>query len=95
MDKQIRKLKKIVDKHLNQTRKQIAKEWKNPLKDSNNEIWFFRKYQWLIFWDEVAFIFEEDKVIDITVTEYFLGVELRNIYFFQYQTPEYKVVNSF
>ena len=86
MDKQIRKLKKLVDKHLHQAKKQIAKEWK---------IWFFRKYRWFVVWDEVTFIFDEDKVIDIAVTEYLLGIELRNIYYFQYQIPEYKVVDSF
>ena len=95
MDKQIQKLKKLVIKHLNQTKEQIYREWGKPLKDSDNEIWFFRKYHWLFFWDEVAFIFEEDKVIDITVTEYLLGIELRNIFFFEFQTPEYKVVNKF
>lgn len=94
MDKQIRKLKKLVDRHLNQTKSQIVKEWKKPLKESDNEIWFFRKYRWFLFQDEVAFIFAEDKVIDIIITEYLLGIELRNIYFFQYQFPEYKVVNS-
>ena len=95
MDKQIRKLKKLVDKHLHQAKKQIAKEWKKPLKESVNEIWFFRKYRWFVVWDEVTFIFDEDKVIDIAVTEYLLGIELRNIYYFQYQIPEYKVVDSF
>ena len=95
MDKQIRKLKKLVDKHLNQSKDQISKKWKNPLKNSDNEIWFFRKYHWLFFWDEVAFIFEEDKVVDITLTEYILGIELRNIYFFEFQNPQYKVVNNY
>ena len=95
MDKQIRKLKKLVGKYLNQTKEQITKEWKKPLKESNNEILFFRKYKWFLFWDEIAFIFDEDKVIDIAVTEYLLGIELRNIYYFQYQISEYKVVDSF
>ena len=66
-----------------------------PLKESDNVIWFFRKYKLLLFWDEIAFIFENDIIIDITITEYLLGIELRNIYFFQFQTPEYRVVNSF
>lgn len=95
MDKQVRKLKTLVDKHPNQTKEQIAKKWKNPLKESDNEIWFFRKYRWFLFWDEVAFIFDEDKVIDITITEYVLGIELRNIFYYENQSPEYKVVNSF
>ena len=95
MDKQVRKLKKLVGKYLNQTKEQITKEWKKPLKESNNEILFFRKYKWVLFWDEVAFIFDEDKVIDIAVTEYILGIEFCNIFFFFYQSPEYKVINLF
>ena len=95
MDKQIRKLKTLVDKHLNQKKEQIAKEWKKPLKESDNEIWFFRKYRWFLFCDEVAFIFEEDRVIDIAVTEYILGIELRNIFYYENQSPEYKVINLF
>lgn len=95
MDKQVRKLKKLVDKHLNQPKEQIIKEWKKPLKESDNEIWSFRKYKWFLFCDEVAFIFEGDKVIDITVTEYLLGIELRSVFYYENQSPEYKVVNSF
>ena len=69
--------------------------YNTKVNEQNNEIWFFRKYRWFLFWDEVAFIFENDIIIDITITEYLLGIELRNIYFFQFQTPEYRVVNSF
>ena len=95
MDKQIWKLKKLVDKHLNQAKEELSKEWKNPLKDSDDEIWFFRKYKNLLFWNEVAFIFIEDKVVDIIITEYILGIEICNIYFFEHQSLEYKVVKSF
>ena len=95
MDKQVRKLKKLVGKYLNQTKEQITKEWKNPLKESDKEILFFRKYRWFLFWDEIAFIFDEDKVIDIAVTEYILGIEFCNIFYYENQSPEYKVVNSF
>ncbi len=95
MDKQVRKLKILVDKHLNQPKEQISKEWKKPLKESNNEILFFRKYKWFLFWDEIAFIFDEDKVIDIAVTEYILGIEFCNIFYYENQSPEYKVINLF
>lgn len=95
MDRKIRKLKKLVDKHLHQTKEQIAKEWKKPLKKSDNEIWFFRKYRWILFWDEITILFYEDKVIDIVVTEYVLGIELRNIFYYENQLPEYKVFNLF
>jgi len=49
----------------------------------------------MIFCDEVTFIFEEEKVIDITITQYLLGIELCNIFYFENQSPEYKVVNLF
>ena len=95
MDRQIRNLKKLIEKYLHQTKDKISKDWRKPLKDSDDEIWFFRKYYWFLFWDEITFIFDENEVVDIAITQYFFGMELRNIYFFEYQTPQYKVVNNY
>ncbi|WEK71170.1 MAG: hypothetical protein P0Y62_06330 [Candidatus Chryseobacterium colombiense] len=91
MDKQIRKLKKIVRLHISQKKEDIRKIWGEPAKGSDEEFWFYSRYCWGIFRDEIAFIFESDKVVDITITECFLWMEYGNIFYYEYGTPEYKV----
>lgn len=95
MDKQIQKLKNLVDKHLHQTKEEIYKKWGKSLQDSDNEIWFFRKYRGFIFWDEIAFIFQEDKVVDISISQYLLGFEYSTIFYYENATPEYKIMKNY
>ncbi len=92
MDPQVRKLKKLIEAHLHQSKNQILMIFGRPKKNSDSEIWFFRKFRFSFFNDEIAFIFEEDKVVDICLTQYFLWQEVKNIYYLEGQDPEYKVV---
>lgn len=92
MDKQIQKLRKLVHQHLNQTKTDLENKFGKPDKNSDKEIWFYRKYRWGIFMDEIAFIFEENRVIDITLTEYILWIEYRNTFYYEGETLEYKVI---
>ncbi|WP_434979105.1 hypothetical protein [Daejeonia sp. YH14] len=92
MDKQIQKLRNLVQQHLNQTKTDLEKKYGRPCKNSDAEVWFYRKYRWGIFKDEIAFIFEEDCVIDITLTEYIFWIEYRNIFYNRGENPEYKVI---
>ena len=78
MDKQIQKLKQYLEKHLGKTK--II---------SDNNTWFYNQYRWLIFKDEICFFFTDDKVADITVTEYVFGIPLHNIFYNKGQVPEY------
>ena len=93
MDTQVRKLKKLVDQHLHKSQNQILLIFGRSKKNSDSEIWFFRQFRFSFFNDEIAFIFEEDKVVDICLTQYFLWQEVRNIYYMEGQDPEYKVVS--
>ena len=45
----------------------------------------------MIFKDEIAFIFEENLVVDICITQYIFGLEYKNIFYYQYGNPQYKV----
>jgi len=92
MDKQIQKLKRLVDGFLHTHREDILKEWGKPLKHSDNEIWFYKQYHWGICRDEIAFVFEEDIVADIMIAQYIFCVEYQNIYYYEGQDPEYKVM---
>lgn len=93
MDKQIRKLKKLVDQHLGQSKLDLENNFGKACQDSDAEVWFYRHYHWGIFKDEIAFFFEEDKVIDISLTEYFFWIEHKNIFYYKGENPEYKVMN--
>jgi len=95
MDKQIRKLKKLVGLHLRQNKEDITKIWGKPSAYSDNEVWFYSDYRWGIFRDEIAFIFEEDIVVDITITQYFLWIEYLYIFYYEHETPEYKIIKNF
>ena len=89
MDQQIRKLKSYLEKYLGETKLQIRSEFGNPKVLSDNNIWFYDRYRWLIFKDEICFFFTDDKVADITVTEYVFGIPLHNIFYNKGQVPEY------
>lgn len=95
MDKQIQKLKKLIDENLYQSKDQVLKKLGNPQKRSDNEIWFYRKFSFSIFNDEISIIFEEDIVVDICLTRLFLWKEVKSIYYFEGQEPEFKVVDYF
>ena len=95
MDKQIRKLKKIVSLHLHQTKEDIRKTWGKPSRRSDNEVWFYYRYRWIFFRDEVVFIFEEDIVVDVSITQYLLWIEYQHIFYYENETPEYKIIKNF
>lgn len=92
MDRKIQKLKKLIDNFLHASRENILKEWGDPLKHSDNEIWFYNKYPWGIFKDEIAFIFGEDFVVDIMVTQYFFWMEYQNIFYYEGEDNEYRMM---
>lgn len=94
MDKQVQKLKKLIDNFLYSSKENILKEWGDPLKHSDNEIWFYNKYRWGIFKDEIGFIFEEDFVADITITQFIFWNEYQNIFYYEGQIPEYRIMKS-
>lgn len=92
MDIQIQELQRLVKVFLYSSREEIYKKWGTPQKKSDQEIWFYSRYRWLVFKDEMAFIFKEDKVIDICLTEYFLRKEIRGIFYYEGESPEYRIM---
>jgi len=95
MDKQIRKLKSLVDQYLHQDKDYVRKILGKPSKKSDDWIWSYNLYHWGVFRDEIAFIFEEEEVVDIVITRYFLWVEYLYIYYQEYAKPEYRVIKGF
>jgi hypothetical protein len=93
MDRQIQKIESLVIKYLHKSQKDLEKTLGKASKNSDTEIWFYYKHRWGIFKDEIIFIFEEKKVIDIVITEYCFGIEYRNLFYYEGETPEYKISN--
>ena len=89
MDKQIQKLKQKKKKYLGKTKAQIHSDYGKSEIISDSNMWFYHQYRWLIFKDEICFFFTDDKVADITVTEYVFGIPLHNIFYNKGQAPEY------
>ncbi len=92
MDQQIQKLKKLVHQYLHKSRAEIRLLFGKPHQKSDNEIWFYTQYQRIIFKDEIAFIFEEDHVVDIVISQFILWKEWKNIFYYENQNPEYKII---
>ncbi len=93
MDKQIRKLRKLVTLYLHKSRGDLEKIYGKPDAKFDDEMWFYNRYRWGIFKDEIAFVFEDNYVVDISITEYIFRKEYRNIFYYEGQNPEYKVFN--
>lgn len=91
MDKQISKLRKLIQKYLYLKKENLEKDFGKPSKKSEEGICFFNTYRWLILRDEMVFIFEDDIIIDIILTEYILGIEYSNTFYFEDNTPTFKV----
>ena len=92
MNKKTQKLERLVEKYLNKPKQEIHHYFGEPQRNSDHEVSFYNHYKYGIFRNEIAFVFSEDKVVDIVITEYFLWIELYAIYYFEGQTPTYKVV---
>lgn len=92
MDKQVQNLKNLIDIFLHKSKEDIQKEWGKPLKFSDNAIWFYKKYHWGIFKNEIGFVFEGDNVVDIMISQYIFWKEYKNIFYYEGETPEYRVM---
>ncbi|KQS89989.1 MULTISPECIES: hypothetical protein [Chryseobacterium] len=93
MDQQVRKLKKLIANYLHKSKNEILISFGRPARKSDSEVWFFRKFKPSFYNDEIVFIFEDDKVVDISISKYFLWKELINVYYFEGKNPEFKVVS--
>ena len=89
MDRQIQKLKQYLEKYLGKTKAQIHSDYGKSEIISDSNMWFYHQYRWLIFKDEICFFFTDDKVADITVTEFVFGIPLQNIVYNKGQVPEH------
>lgn len=93
MDNEVKKLKKLINENLHNSKSEIRRVFGKPSKKSDNEVWFYRNFRFSLFNDEIVFVFKNDKVAEISLTRYFMWEEIKNIYYLEGQNPEYKVMN--
>ena len=95
MNKDIQKLKKLITEYLGISRNEVHRIYGALSKKSDNGVWFYRKFRFSLFSDEILFVFEDDVVVDISINKYFLLVEIKSIFYTEYQNPEYKEIRFF
>lgn len=94
MDKQIQKLRNYIDLYLGKNSEYILQKLGIPdAHFDGSETWFYTKKKYSIFKDEIALFLRNDKVEDIAITEYVFGIAVRNIFYYQKESPEFKVSN--
>ncbi|MDV3462284.1 hypothetical protein CMU84_17695 [Elizabethkingia anophelis] len=91
-NKSIQRLDHFIEKYLNQSAGHIQREWERPKKYSDDGIWFYKKCRNFIFHDEIGFILDDGIVVDITLTEYTFGVARKSVFYYEGQSPEYRVI---
>ncbi|MFZ4929409.1 hypothetical protein [Chryseobacterium sp. Mn2064] len=93
MNKHTQKLRSLIEKHLHQPKNQILRIFGRPSEKSDSEVWFYRKFRFSPFNEEITFVFENERVVDISLNQYFLWMEVLSVYYFEGQSPEYKIVS--
>ncbi|MDV4102693.1 hypothetical protein CMT19_16765 [Elizabethkingia anophelis] len=92
--KSIHRLSTLIKKYLGQEKQYILEKWgESKNKYSDNQIWIYTKQRSIIFQDEIIFILENNIVVDITLTEYIFWIARKNIFYYEREIPEYKIVD--
>lgn len=92
MDRQIQKLKLLVERYMYFSKADLLKTLGKPNKKSDDFTWFYIRRRWGVFKEERIFIFHQDKVVDICILQYIAGIEFRNMFYYENQDPEYRTI---
>ena len=93
MDKRIQKLQNYINEYLGKKDFEIIKELGAPMDGFDDNVLIYKKFNNIIFSDEITFFIEKGRVVDICISECFLWIGLRNIFYYKGETPEYKIIN--
>jgi len=74
---------------------QVIKGLGNPVEEYYGDTLIYAKAYKILFRDEIAFFIKEGIVTDIAITECFLWIGLRNIFYNIGENPKYKIVKLF
>ena len=95
MNKKTTKLQNYLDKYLGKTDLQVIKGLGNPLQEYYGDTLIYAKAYKILFRDEIAFFIKEGIVTDIAITECFLWIGLRNIFYNKGENPKYRIAKLF
>lgn len=90
MDRKTQKIKFYLDKYLGKTKDDIEKEWGGDKRCEDNLLIYNRTF--IFFKDEIIFFFAKDVVVDVAITEYFMGIAVCNIFYYKECNPSYKTI---
>ena len=95
LNQDVKKFQQLIKENLGKTKNEIKTIFGKASKKSDNEFWSYRKFRFSPFNHELIFIFENDRVIDISTNKYFLWIEVKSIFYMEFQNPEYKEIYFF
>lgn len=95
VNKKRQKLRNYLEGYLGKTDVEIIEKFGNNIKMYSEDTLIVIKPYNFIFRDEVTFFLREGKVVDIVITEFFLWIGIRNIFYYKGESPEYKVVELY
>lgn len=61
----------------------------------DDDIWIYKQTKYFIFKTETVFILKNDRVADIIIFEYMLGILCSEIFYNANHSPRYEVVNHY
>lgn len=92
MNRQIEKLQRYLNEYLGKEDCHIFEKLGTPIECYDN-VFVYERYYKVFFRDEIVFYIKEERVVDISITEYFLWIGLRNIFYYKGKKPEYKITD--
>ena len=95
MNKRKQKLQSYIDKYFGKTDTEIMDELGIPVEGYFGDILIYVKAYKIFLRDETAFFIKDGIVIDIAITECFLSIGLRNVFYYKDEKHKYKVVKLF
>lgn len=93
MDRRIKKLQGYLNKYLGKRDVEIIEELGLSKEDYLEDTIFYKKKYKIFFRDDIAFYIKDGRVADIYITECFLWIGLSNIFYYEDEYPQYRVIN--
>lgn len=92
MDNRIQKLQNYLDTYLGKTDTEIMNKLGMPVEEYFEDTLIYVEAYKIFFRDEIVFFIKEGKVTDIAITECFLWIGLRNIFYYKNEIRKFKII---
>ncbi|MFC4687418.1 hypothetical protein ACFO4P_10790 [Epilithonimonas pallida] len=95
MDAQLKKIDALVRKYLHRSKIALMVLYGVPNTTWDDDIWIYKQTKNYIFKTEIVFIFKNNRVKDIIIFEYILGILWSEVFYNANHSPRYEVVNHY